>query len=43
MTGAAGTIAALVRSLRHAGVAVCGVDRRSANEVDAGDLCDTTF
>ena len=45
VTGAAGTIgSALVRALRHAGVAVCGVDRRSANEVDVqGDLCDTTF
>ena len=45
VTGAAGTIgSALVRSLRHAGVAVCGVDRHSANEVDVqGDLCDTSF
>ena len=45
VTGAAGTIgSALVRSLRHAGVAVCGVDRRSANEVDVqGELCDITF
>ena len=45
VTGAAGTIgSALVRALRHAGVAVCGVDRLSADEVDVqGDLCDTTF
>ena len=45
VTGAAGTIgSALVRSLRAVGVSVCGVDRRSADEVDLqGDLCDETF
>lgn len=45
VTGAAGTIgSALVRVLRHAGVSVRGVDRRSADEVDLqGDLCDAAF
>jgi FlaA1/EpsC-like NDP-sugar epimerase len=45
VTGAAGTIgSALVRALRTAGVSVCGVDRRSADEVDSqGDLCDAAF
>ena len=45
VTGSAGTIgSALVRALRDAGVSVCGVDCRSAEEVDLqGDLCDAAF